>query len=222
MNVKKTSAAAVAAIGLVGAAAGVALAGNPRGPLVHDTEAGSSVSQPVSPASDGVLAAFPALTTPRPAADVAAEASLRDALGSTSDADRGPIATADFARARSSVVAGSSARAWLIPSGDRVCTVLEDPAGGYGASCNSLTDVGAGRAWIALGPAQGSSSTSVTIAVAVASGGARPTIRRADGTSTPLMVDGGVAAAVVHKAGGADLDVGPSSVPLSTFLRAGR
>jgi hypothetical protein len=79
-----------------------------------------------------------------------------------------------------------------------VCAVLEDPAGGYGAACRSRADVAAGKGWTALGPGPGSNSTpSPSPYWLVPAHQAAPSIKRADGATTPLRVAGGIAAAVV-------------------------
>jgi hypothetical protein len=168
----------------------------------------------VTAVSPEVLSAFPALAATRSGSDRAAAQSLRDGLAPTSGDDHGPIGTADFGLARSTLVAGASSRAWLVPSGDQVCTVLEDPAGGYGASCATPLGAAAGRGWVALGPAPGSSATPVTIAVPVPSGTAAPIIERGDGSTTTLSMHGGIAAAVLVVGKGDQLHIGSSKVSL--------
>jgi hypothetical protein len=184
-----------------------------------DPQNGSTGVQTVATTSSDIIRAFPTLSSaPQSSAAMTAEQVMRDALASTSDADHGPIGSADFSDAVSSAIDGSSGLAWLVPSGDQACLVLPDPVDGYGAACSSLTDVAAGRGYLVLGPGLGSDGDTATIAVLVPQGGDQPQIENADGSRRSLSVDGNVAAAVVRIDTGASLRVGATSIPLKSFL----
>lgn len=200
-------------------AAAVAVAESTNAPVVSDPRTGPATPQAVSPPTPEIVAAFPMLSSdPGGAADASARQSMQNQLGSTSDLDHGPIGTADFDMARSSAITGSSTRAWLVPSGNKACVVLPDPVDGYGVSCGSLEDIAAGHGFVALGPAAGTRDQTAMIAVLVPQGGPAPVVRNADGSATPLRVDGNIAAAVVPiGTGGALETAGHESVPLASF-----
>jgi hypothetical protein len=187
-------------------------------PLIRDSKGGTT-PQTVAPTSAEIMAAFPAFSVgPASADDVTYQQLMRDELGSTSDADHGAIGTADFSHAVSAPIAGSTRLAWLVPSGDQACLVLPDPAGGFGASCSSLSQIAAGHGFVVLGPPAGSSDATATVAVMVPRGGTTPEIVSASGAVTRLEVQGNVAAAVVPVGEGGSLDMGADQVPLATFL----
>jgi hypothetical protein len=186
--------------------------------VIRDKD-GVTTQQRVASASAEITNAFAAFGASRARADRAAQQALRDVLGATSRAAHGPIGTADFAKASSAAIQGTSTRAWIVPSGDQACLVLPDAVDGYGASCGTLRDIAAGRGFVALGPPAGSTSQTATVAAMVPDRGAAPTITQADGSRTALRVDGNVAAAVVRIDTGATLQTGTHSTPLSAFAR---
>lgn len=213
-NTVLTAACALAAIA---GSAGVALAA-----AQQDRSERGAVERPaaqqVLPTRPEVKRAFPTFNDGPSVADAASQRSLRDQLGAPSEFAHGRVGVADFRLARSSSVAGASSRAWLAPSGDEVCAVLEATDGGYAATCHTLRAISEGKGWVALGPGPKSSSTSVTVAVLVPAGGEAPVVERADGAVRRLDVDGAIAAAALSVREGDSLVVGPAKVRLDAFV----
>jgi hypothetical protein len=216
MNAKPTFFGVVVVTALCTGAVAIANVGDSA--VIHDQNGGTT-PQAVSPAGPEIRDAFAVFRDPNPSSHPVAEQTLRDILGATSPSANGPVGTADFGKASSSAIEGSSMRAWIVPSGDMACLVLSDTVDGYGASCATLTDIAAGRGYLALGPPAGSQSQTATVAVMVPDDGVEPEIQNADGSRTVLRRDGNVAAAVVRIDTGAMLVTGPESTPLSAFRR---
>jgi hypothetical protein len=204
----------VAALAVTSAA--VAVAGVPAAPSAPD--AGRAQAEP-PPVADEIVAAFPVLATPSRSTDDAGRDVLRDQLGAASAGANGSIGAADFGLARSSRIAGSAERAWLVPSGAKACLAVPDPIDGYGATCSTLSAIKAGRGFLILGAVPGSRAKELRVAVLVPRGGEAPRVRNEDGSARALAVDGNVAAEVLPTDTGASLEMGPVSLSLATLAR---
>lgn len=172
-------------------------------------------NQEVHRATVAVTAAFSAFS--RSSGDAimtpAEQAKLRNQFGAASGTDHGAIGHADFSMAKAAPISGSEDRAYLVPSGDQVCIVLPDPGDGFGATCQTLSAIEAGRGVLTLTPHPGSASTTALVAVVVPDGGVAPSIRSAAG-SVHLGVTNNVAASVVSTKDAVVTDAG--ALPLAS------
>lgn len=139
---------------------------------------------------------------------IADQTRLKNALGGNASARHGAIAHADFSKTRSAPITGSDDRAYIVPSGSKMCVILPDPGDGFASTCQKLSDVEAGHGVLYLTPPLRSSDTTVWVAVMVPDGASDPTLMSADGSSTPLRTVGNIAATratvgqQLHTAGG--------------------
>jgi hypothetical protein len=189
----------VATLAVGSLAVGVALANGSDSNTddVSTNVARKVVDQEVHPAAAAVVASFSAFAQPssESSATPAQQAALRNALGAGPDADYGAIGNADFSMAKAVPVQGSSQPAWLVPSGGQVCIVLKDPVDGFGATCQTLSAIKAGRGVLTLTPQKGSADTTALVAVIVPDGGEAPLLETAEG-ATRLAARDNVAASV--------------------------
>jgi len=178
----------VLALAAAGAGTGIAVASRSNG-NPHPRAAEAVGVQPA------VLDAFAAFRGPAAVAtDGSSRRSLQAAVGRTGG-DGSPAATADFALAQPVAVAGSSADAWIAPSGSDVCTYLKDPVDGYGTACSTIEEVRAGGDTLTL--AGGAPNSPVILAAVIQDGGRAPEVIHGDGSVTALAVQSNVAAAVL-------------------------
>lgn len=105
-----------------------------------------------------------------------------------------PIADADFSRAHPFAIQNSAATGFLVPTPTSVCVVIPDPVDGYGAGCNTTSNVLNGEATTVLKSVADGAAPATVVSV-VRDGGQAPQVSRADGTSAALTVKGNVAAA---------------------------
>jgi hypothetical protein len=184
------AAASVLAVG------GVAVAGQLSGPTVNNQANGNrAVIQSVAGVDPTVLASFSTFEDTSEAPSQAVQQQLRDAFGGDATAEHGAIAHADFSLTRSAPIAGSSASAYLAPSGKKVCIVVPDPADGFAASCQTVAAIEDGRGVVTITPPKDSARTDAIVAVAVADGDTAPTLTSASGRKIQLAVHGNLAAA---------------------------
>lgn len=124
----------------------------------------------------------------------AEKAHLKNVFGGNDSARQGAIAHADFSKTRSAPIKGSGDRAYIVPSGTKMCVILPDPADGFASTCQKLSDVEAGHGVLYLTPPLRSSDTTVWVATVVPDGAPDPTLISADGSSAPIETVGNVAA----------------------------
>jgi hypothetical protein len=189
----------VAALTAVSLALGVGLAvGSDTAPDSGQRHTDRRVTnQEVHPATAAVTAAFSAFS--HPSADsvttAAEQAELRNELGAASGTDYGAIGNADFSMAKAAPISGSLEPAYLVPSGDQVCIVLPDPGSGFGATCQTLSAIKAGKGVLTLTPQPGSTETTALVGVIVPDGGGAPSLETSKGSAS-LRASGNVAASI--------------------------
>lgn len=97
--------------------------------------------------------------------------------------DKGP--QLDLARAIAVPIVGTTTKAWIVPAGDKVCTLVPDPTGdGAGGGCNTPAEVARGAALTVVQPAD-PSAPAIVVSVVV-DGGKPATVTSTDGSSAPL------------------------------------
>jgi len=194
-----TLAVACAAALISGVALAVGSDEAPPADVVHVDR--QPVGQDVHQATDAVVAAFAtfAATSAGNTVSIEQQSVLRNQLGGGTADERGPIANADFSMARSAPIQGSAAEAYVVPSGDQVCLVVPDPGDGFGATCQTVDAIKAGRGVLTLTPRPETGDTFALAAAIVPDGGRAPTLETPRGTKS-LEVHDNIAATVATTA----------------------
>ncbi len=126
-------------------------------------------------------------------------------------------ATLDWPRAHAVAMEGGRGAAWVVPAGDRVCSLVPDGSGGYGAGCRSQAELEAGHAATVLVDPRRDPGHA-TVAVVVADGAPAPTVVSADGSVRALAVTANLAA--VRAQAGDVVRSGPERVVIDDYLAA--
>jgi hypothetical protein len=103
-----------------------------------------------------------------------------------------PLGRGDYSLARPVDVPEQGTRAWVLPSGERVCTVIVR-AGAWGAGCVTAGQVDAGEGQTVLAKRSGDA----VLVDFVADGAPGPVVDEAQGAQRELAVAGNTAVAVV-------------------------
>lgn len=180
---------AVAAIPV--SAAGVAIAGASDAPEGKSPNPAPAVKVAAAKPLDAKVAArFSAFRSASPQTASAeqtlpAQSTLAGVQRSLADPDAGAnIRNIDLARAVAVPIEGEpGVHAWIVPSGDRVCTILPDPIDGAGITCSTISQAERGLGVTFLGGAREGDGT-VLAATLVPDGNAAPAVKTDEGERT--------------------------------------
>jgi len=145
-----------------------------------------------APATIDAASAFAIFRAPEPSSSLPGEqAQLRAEVLSADDASL-PLGQADFSLARPVEVPGDGARGWVVPSGERVCTIIVRPAS-WGAGCATAEQIDDGEGLTVLTQHEGRA----IVVDFVADGATGPTVVNEQGARSELTARTNVAVAVL-------------------------
>jgi hypothetical protein len=113
--------------------------------------------------------------------------------GLVSDSDGIPLGQADYSQAHPVAITGSSATAWIVPDGEKVCTILVQSSS-WGAGCATVAQVESGEALMVVAKRGGQQAIVVDV---TPNGAAGPAVIGASGAQTTLAATSNVSAAVL-------------------------
>lgn len=103
------------------------------------------------------------------------------------------LAQADYADARPVGITGSSATAWIVPNGEKVCTIVIQSSS-WGAGCGTVAQVQSGEALTVVAKRGGQQAIVVDV---TPDGAVGPTVIDPSGAQSTLAAKSNVAAAVL-------------------------